>query len=136
MFQEDDNKSLKEYRALETTLHRDLINCCRRYVNELGIISIIGIMDIVKRPETDEDPFGSMLKILIRLSEIFSFRSMISIIPELVALAMKYGMMVEKAYEEDATNIEEDIQGFDSEDGQQKRIDKIQKDLDKLNLYL
>jgi hypothetical protein len=94
------------------------------------------IMDIVKRPETDDDPFGSMLKILIRLSEIFSFRSMISIIPELVALSMKYGMMVEKAYEEDATNTEEDIQGFDSEDGQQKRIDKMQKDLDKLNLYL
>ena len=94
------------------------------------------IMDIVKRPETELDPFGSMLQILIRLSEIFSFRSMVSIIPELVALAMKYGMMVEKAYEEESTSLEEDIQGFDSEDGQQKRVDMIQKDLDKLNLYL
>lgn len=49
MFQQDDNKSLKEYRALEATLHRDLMNCSRRYLNELGIVSIVGIMDIVKQ---------------------------------------------------------------------------------------
>ena len=49
MFQQDDNKSLKEYRALEATLHRDLMNCGRRYLNELGIVSIVGILDIVKQ---------------------------------------------------------------------------------------
>jgi len=49
MFQQDDNKSLREYRALEATLHRDLMSCSRRYLNELGIVSIVGIMDIVKQ---------------------------------------------------------------------------------------
>jgi len=49
MFQQDDNKSLKEYRALEATLHRDLMSCSRKYLNELGIVSIVGIMDIVKQ---------------------------------------------------------------------------------------
>ncbi|NHJ24182.1 MAG: hypothetical protein EAX89_06385 [Candidatus Lokiarchaeota archaeon] len=94
------------------------------------------IMDIIKRPDVDLDPFGGMIKILVRLSEIFSFRSMISLIPELVAFAMKYGMLVEKSYEEEVIDLEEDIQGFDSEEGQQKRVDVMRKDLDKLNLYL
>jgi hypothetical protein len=94
------------------------------------------IMEIIKRPETELDPFGSMIKILVKLSGIFSFRSMISLVPELVALAMKYGMLVEKAYEEEALHLEEDIQGFDSEEGQEKRMSVIQKDLDKLTLYL
>ena len=94
------------------------------------------IMEIIKRPETDIDPFGGMIQILVKLSGIFSFRSMISLIPELVALAMKYGMMVEKAYEEDIIDSEDDVQGFDSEEGQEKRVNVIRKDLDKLNLYL
>jgi len=94
------------------------------------------IMEIIKRPEVDTDPFGGMIPILVKLSSIFSFRSMISLIPELVALAMKYGMLVEKAYEEESLDLEEDIQGFDSEEGQEKRVNVIRKDLDKLNLYL
>jgi len=49
MFQQDENKSLREYRQLEATLHRDLMSCSRKYLNELGIISIVGIMDIVKQ---------------------------------------------------------------------------------------
>ena len=49
MFQQDDNKSLKDYRNLEAIFHRDLANCCRKYLNELGIISVIGVMDIVKQ---------------------------------------------------------------------------------------
>ncbi len=94
------------------------------------------IMEIVKRPEVDADPFGGMIQILVKLSGIFSFRSMISLIPELVALAMKYGMLVEKAYEEEILDLEEDIQGFDSVEGQERRENIIRKDLDKLNLYL
>jgi hypothetical protein len=43
------DRSLEEYRALELMLHRDLMNCCRRYINHLEIISIIGIIDIVKQ---------------------------------------------------------------------------------------
>jgi len=48
MFQEE-TKSLKDYRQLESTLHRDLMNCSRKYLNDLGIVSIVGIMDIVKQ---------------------------------------------------------------------------------------
>jgi hypothetical protein len=47
-----------------------------------------------------------------------------------------YGMIVEKAYEEDSFDLEEDIQGFNSIGDQEKRISVIQKDLDKLTLYL
>ena len=61
---------------------------------------------------------------------------MISIIPELVAYAIRYGMMVEKAYEEEHPNLEEDIQGLDDVEEQQRRISQIKKDIDKLNIYL
>lgn len=46
---EPSNRSLEEYRGFEAALHRDLMNCCRRYVNYLGIVSIVGIIDIVKQ---------------------------------------------------------------------------------------
>jgi hypothetical protein len=41
--------TLEEYRALEVELHRDLMKICRKYINELGIVSIMGIIDIVKQ---------------------------------------------------------------------------------------
>lgn len=44
-----DNRTLKEYRALETELHRELMKICREYINDLGIVSILGILDIVKQ---------------------------------------------------------------------------------------
>ena len=96
------------------------------------------IMDIVKKPEVDSDPFGRMITILSQLSGIFSFKSMISLIPELVANAMKYGMMVEKAYEDEEVELSDiDTQGMGSEEiDQEKRQAVMQKDLDKLNLYL
>ncbi len=96
------------------------------------------IMDIVKKPEVDSDPFGRMITILSQLSGIFSFKSMVSLIPELVANAMKYGMMVEKAYEEEEVEISDiDAQGMKAEEiDQEKRQAVMQKDLDKLNLYL
>lgn len=93
------------------------------------------IVEIMRKPEMELDPFGEMINRLSVLSGIFSFRAMISLIPELVAFAMRYGMQVEKAYEEEQLNIEEDIQGFDQE-GQKKRISRIQKDIDKLSIYL
>ncbi len=94
------------------------------------------IMEIMKKPEMEHDPFGEMINRLSVLSGIFSFRAMISLIPELIAAAVKYGMMIEQAYEEEQLNLEEDIQGFDEEGGIRKRISKIQEDLDKLNIYL
>jgi len=93
------------------------------------------ILDIMRKPEMDLDPFGEMINRLSILSGIFSFRAMISLIPELVAFAIRYGMEIEKAYEEDQLDIEKDIQGFD-EEGQKERISRIQKDVDKLNIYL
>ncbi len=94
------------------------------------------IMDIMKNPKMDLDPFGEMINRLSVLAGIFSFRAMVSIIPELVAFAMRYGMEVEKAYEEEQFNLEEDIQGFEEEGGQKKRMSRIQEDIDKLNIYL
>ncbi len=94
------------------------------------------IMDIMDNPDININPFEDMIKILSRLSEIFSFKSMITVIPELVAYAMKYGMMVEKSYDEDLTHLKEDQQGYgEAEEKERKRL-VIQKDLDKLNMYL
>jgi len=94
------------------------------------------IMDIMRNPKMDLDPFGEMINRLSVLAGIFSFRAMVSLIPELVAFAMRYGMEVEKAYEGKQLNLEEDIQGFDEEGGKTKRILRIQEDIDKLNMYL
>lgn len=94
------------------------------------------MMDILDNPEVDSNPFEEMIKILSRLSEIFSFKSMISIIPELVAYAVRYGMLVEQAYDKDPTRMKEDEQGYNAEKEEKKRRSVIKKDLDKLNLYL
>lgn len=94
------------------------------------------IMDIMKKPDVDIDPFAEMIQILSRLSGIFSFKAMVSLIPELVAFSIRYGMMVEEAYEEENPNIEEDIQGMTNEEIQEHRVSHIKKDIDKLNLYL
>ncbi|MFW9823010.1 MAG: hypothetical protein ACFFE4_08755 [Candidatus Thorarchaeota archaeon] len=94
------------------------------------------IMDLIKNPEIDADPFGTMINKLSVLSGIFSFKGMISLIPELIASAIRYGMMVEKAYEEEQFNLEEDTQGFSFSEDQEARISKMKEDLDKVSLYL
>jgi hypothetical protein len=94
------------------------------------------IMDVMDKPEVDSNPFEEMIKILSRLSEIFSFKSMISIIPELVAYAVRYGMLVEQAYDKNPTRLKEDEQGYNAEKEEKKRRSLIKKDLDKLSLYL
>ena len=48
MDSEHNYKTLENYRAMESSLHRDLMQCSRKYLNHLGIISIVGIIDIVK----------------------------------------------------------------------------------------
>ena len=48
LFTEEENRSLKEYRELEMQLHSELMGVCRKYITRLGIISIMGIFDIVK----------------------------------------------------------------------------------------
>ncbi|MFX1344310.1 MAG: hypothetical protein ACFFAI_04330 [Promethearchaeota archaeon] len=94
------------------------------------------IMEIMRKPEIELDPFGEMINRLSVLSGIFSFKGMISLIPELIAYAIKYGMMVEKAYEEEQLNLEEDEQGIGIEEEQERRVSRIKKDVDKLNMYL
>ncbi|MFW9784887.1 MAG: hypothetical protein ACFFFB_21585 [Candidatus Heimdallarchaeota archaeon] len=94
------------------------------------------IMELMKKPETDLDPFEEMIKRLSILSGIFSFRAMISLIPELVAYSIRYGMMVEEAYEQEHPNIVEDVQGLSLEEVQEKRISRIRDDVDKLTMYL
>lgn len=46
---ESTGKTLEEYRQLEMQLHLELINSCRKYISELGIVSIMGILDVVKQ---------------------------------------------------------------------------------------
>ena len=46
---ESNNMTLEKYRALEVEFHIELMKICRRYINELGIVSIIGILDVVKQ---------------------------------------------------------------------------------------
>ena len=77
-----------------------------------------------------------MITKLSVLSGIFSFKRMISLIPELIASAIRYGMMVEKAYEQEQLNLDEDQQGLSVQEEQQKRISKIKEDLDTVSLYL
>jgi hypothetical protein len=94
------------------------------------------IMDIMKKPDVDVNPFGEMIQILSRLSGIFSFKAMISLIPELVAFSIRYGMMVEEAYEEEKPDMEADVQGLTDEEIQEQKFSHIKKDIDKLNMYL
>ena len=41
--------SLEDYRQLEVQLHLELMNTCRKYISKLGIVSIMGILDIIKQ---------------------------------------------------------------------------------------
>ena len=94
------------------------------------------IMELMKEPEIDVDPFKEMLSRLSVLSGIFSFKGMITLIPELIAYAIRYGMMVEKTYEEEHLHLVEDAQGSDPTHEQEMRVLKMQDDIDKLSIYL
>jgi len=107
-----------------------------RELNVFYEVLFTRIMDIMDSPNINVNPFEDMIKILSRLSEIFSFKSMITVIPELVAYAMKYGIMIEKAYDEDLSQFKEDQQGYGIDEEKERKRSVIQKDLDKLNMYL
>ena len=49
LFADEENRTLKDYRELEMQLHSDLMGVCRKYLTRLGIVSIMGIFDIVKQ---------------------------------------------------------------------------------------
>ena len=46
---ENINCTLEEYKMLKVNLHRDLVNCYKKYQNMIGIVSIIGLFEIVKQ---------------------------------------------------------------------------------------
>ena len=47
--EEDTQKTLEEHKNYEIQLHRELMNNCRKYINKLSIVTIIGILDYVKQ---------------------------------------------------------------------------------------
>ncbi len=50
-----DSPRLLEYKAMETKLYGELVKECRRYHKRLSIISIVGILDLVKQEMKDLD---------------------------------------------------------------------------------
>ncbi len=47
------NISLDAYRQAETTMHTELMNICRKYVHKLSLVSLMGVIDIVKEETRD-----------------------------------------------------------------------------------
>ncbi len=43
------NQSLENYKNLEIQLHRELMNSCRKYITRLNIVSIVGIIELLKQ---------------------------------------------------------------------------------------
>jgi hypothetical protein len=50
-----DSPKLIEYKAMETKLYGDLLKSCRFYQNKLSLISILGILELVKQEMKDLD---------------------------------------------------------------------------------
>ena len=44
---ESSTDTLEEYKALESEFYRNLMGVCRRYVSQLSVVSLNGILDIV-----------------------------------------------------------------------------------------
>jgi hypothetical protein len=44
-----EEQSLGDYKACESQFHRELMSVCRKYMNYLSIVSILGILEIVKQ---------------------------------------------------------------------------------------
>lgn len=52
---ERDIMDLKTYKVIETRLYGELLKACRRYSNDLDLISLLGILDLVKQEMSDLD---------------------------------------------------------------------------------
>jgi len=44
---------LDEYKSMETKLYGELVKSCQRYSNQISIISIVGILDLIKQEIKD-----------------------------------------------------------------------------------
>ena len=42
-------KTMEDYRAAESEYHTELMGISRRYLSKLGIVSLMGVLDIVKQ---------------------------------------------------------------------------------------
>ena len=68
---ERDAVDLESYKIVETRLYGELSKTCRRYSNDLSLISILGILEIVKQEITDLDKTGrSLTKTIPRVDEV------------------------------------------------------------------
>jgi len=47
--EEDAQETHMVYKDYEIQLHRELMNICRKYLNNLSIVTIIGILDYLKQ---------------------------------------------------------------------------------------
>ena len=50
---ECESMTLEDYKNFELQLHRELINTCRKYINYVGIISMMGVLDLLKQEITE-----------------------------------------------------------------------------------
>jgi hypothetical protein len=50
-----DDPKLFEYKAIETRLYGELLKLCRRYNDQLSIISVVGILELVSQEMKDLD---------------------------------------------------------------------------------
>lgn len=46
---EDTSNTLEKYRNDEIQLHHELMNVCRKYISRVSIVSVLGILEIVKQ---------------------------------------------------------------------------------------
>jgi len=44
-----DSTDFNSYRNLEIGFHRELMNVCRKYINHLNLVSIVGTIETVKQ---------------------------------------------------------------------------------------
>ena len=54
----EEGMDLKEYKNIETRLYGELMKTCRRYTNDLNLISVLGILDIVSQEIKDLEKTG------------------------------------------------------------------------------
>ena len=83
MFSEETDyyKSIEDYRNAETELHTELMAISRKYITKLGIVSLMGVLDIVKqevreleratRKNFDDKEETKQKKVVIKGSDYF-----------------------------------------------------------------
>jgi len=104
--------------------------------NEI-LLKKVGV--VLKDPKVDDDPYKELLTKLGYLGISMSFKQMISIIPELIAYSIRYGMHVERCYWEDKVeDLEADKQDPEKEPFKDEKsaLEKIKEDLDKSMYYV